>query len=39
MNYDVADTLMRVAAFTHVLSETQNNISAEELRRGFTLGL
>ena len=38
MNYDVADTLMRVAAFGHVLklSETQNNISAEELRRGFT---
>ena len=29
---------MRVAAFTHVLklTETQNNISAEELRRGFT---
>ena len=29
---------MRVAAFGHVLklSETQNNISAEELRRGFT---
>ena len=38
MNYDVADTLMRVAAFGHVLKlgETQNNISAEELRRGFT---
>ena len=38
MNHDVADTLMRVAAFTHVLklTETQNNISAEELRRGFT---
>ena len=37
MNYDVADTLMRMTAFTHVLklSETQNNISAEELRRGF----
>ena len=29
---------MRVAAFTHVLklTETQNNISAEELKRGFT---
>lgn len=38
MNSNVADTLMRVAAFTHVLklTETQNNISAEELRRGFT---
>ena len=38
MKSDVADTLMRVAAFGHVLklSETQNNISAEELRRGFT---
>ena len=38
MRSDVADTLMRMAAFTHVLklSETQNNISAEELRRGFT---
>lgn len=38
MNSNVADTLMRVAAFTHVLklSETQNNISAEDLRRGFT---
>ena len=38
MRSDVADTLMRMTAFTHVLklSETQNNISAEELRRGFT---
>ena len=38
MNSNVADTLMRVAAFTHVLklTETQNNISAEDLRRGFT---
>ena len=38
MRSDVADTLMRMAAFTHVLklNETQNNISAEELRRGFT---
>ncbi len=38
MKSDVADTLMRVAAFGHVLklSETQNNISAEELRSGFT---
>ena len=38
MNSNVSDTLMRVAAFTHVLklTETQNNISAEELRRGFT---
>ena len=39
MNSDVADTLMRMTAFTHVLklrSETQKNISAEELRRGFT---
>ena len=38
MNANLADTLMRVAAFTHVLklTETQNNISAEELRRGFT---
>ncbi len=38
MNSNVADTLMRVAAFTHVLklTETQNNISAEELMRGFT---
>lgn len=38
MNSDVTDTLMRVAAFGHVLklSETQNNISAEELKRGFT---
>ena len=38
MRSDVADTLMRVAAFGHVLklSETQNNISAEELRSGFT---
>ena len=38
MNHDVSDTLMRVAAFTHVLklTETQNNISAEDLRRGFT---
>ena len=38
MNSNVADTLIRVAAFTHVLklTETQNNISAEELRRGFT---
>ena len=38
MRSDVADTLMRVAAFGHVLklSEIQNNISAEELRRGFT---
>ena len=38
MNSNVADTLMRVAAFTHVLklTETQNNISAEELKRGFT---
>ena len=38
MRSDVADTLMRVAAFGHVLrlSQTQNNISAEELRRGFT---
>ena len=38
MKSDVADTLMRMTAFTHVLklSETQNNISAEELRRGFT---
>ena len=38
MRSDVADTLMRMTAFTHVLklSETQSNISAEELRRGFT---
>ena len=38
MKSDVSDTLMRVAAFTHVLklTETQNNISAEDLRRGFT---
>ena len=38
MRSDVADTLMRTAAFGHVLrlSEIQNNISAEELRRGFT---
>ena len=38
MNSDVADTLLRMTAFGHVLklSETQNNISAEELRRGFT---
>ena len=38
MRSDVADTLMRMTAFTHVLklSETQDNISAEELRRGFT---
>ena len=38
MYHDVSDTLMRMTAFTHVLklSETQNNISAEELRRGFT---
>ena len=38
MKSDVADTLMRVAAFGHVLklSETQNNISAEDLKRGFT---
>ena len=38
MRSDVADTLMRMTAFTHVLKlgETQNNISAEELRRGFT---
>ena len=37
MRSDVADTLMRMTAFTHVLklSETQDNISAEELRRGF----
>ena len=38
MNSDVADTLMRVAAFGHVLrlSDRQNNITAEELRHGFT---
>lgn len=38
MNANLADTLMRVAAFTHVLklTEAQNNISAEELKRGFT---
>ena len=38
MNSNAADTLMRVAAFTHVLklTETQNNISAEDLRRKFT---
>ena len=38
MRSDVADTLMRMTAFTHVLklSDTQNNISAEELRRGFS---
>ena len=38
MNSNAADTLMRVAAFTHVLklTETQSNISAEDLRRGFT---
>lgn len=38
MRSDIADTLMRMTAFTHVLklSETQNSISAEELRRGFT---
>ena len=38
MNANLADTLMRTAAFGHVLklTETQNNISAEELRRGFT---
>ena len=38
MRSDVADTLMRMTAFSHVLklSQTQNNISAEELRRGFT---
>ncbi len=38
MKSEVADTLMRMAAFGHVLklSEIQNNISAEELRRGFT---
>ena len=38
MRSDVADTLMRMTAFGHVLklSQIQNNISAEELRRGFT---
>ena len=38
MKSDVADTLMRMAAFGHVLelSQIQNNISAEDLRRGFT---
>ena len=38
MNYDVADTLMRTAAFGHVLrlSEIQNNITRAELGRGFT---
>ena len=38
MRSDVADTLMRMAAFGHVLklSQIQNNISAEDLRRGFT---
>ena len=38
MNSEVTDTLMRVAAFGHVLrlSEIQNNITAKELRHGFT---
>ena len=38
MNSDTADTLMRVAAFGHVLrlSESQNNITAENLWHGFT---
>ena len=38
MNSDVTDTLMRVAAFGHVLrlSESQNNITAENLWHGFT---
>ncbi len=38
MNTDTADTLMRVAAFDHVLrlSESRNNITAEDLWNGFT---
>ena len=38
MNTDTADTLMRVAAFGHVLrlSESRNNITAEDLWNGFT---
>ena len=38
MNTNVSDTLMRMAAFSHVLrlSEIQNNITSAELRLGFT---